>query len=102
MTLVTCADVYHESLAGLYRLHIESYKEPKTISVHPEFSSIPGEKGVVIVREGHGAVGIQSAWSKEEITRGRIHWRMGRFSRAELQLLERDPTLALLPRQDEE
>ncbi len=102
MTLVTRAVVYHESLSGLYRLHIASYGEPKTISVHPDFSRTPGEKGIVIVREGHGAVGIQSAWSKEEIARGRIHWRIGRFSRDELQLLERDPTLALLPRRDEE
>ena len=102
MTLVTRADVYHTSLSGLYRLYIESYAEPKTIPVHPEFSRTPGEKAVVIVREGHGAVGVQSAWSKEEIARGHIHWRMGRFSREELHLLDRDPTLSLLPRRDGE
>ena len=102
MTLVTRAMVYHESLSGLYSLHIASYEDPKTILVHPNFSCTPREKGVVIVREGHGAVGIQSAWSREEIAQGRIHWRIGRFSREELQLLERDPTLVLLPRRDKE
>lgn len=101
MTLITRAIVYHESLSGLYKLNIESYKEPEIISVHPKFSRTPGEKGMVIVREGHGAVGIQSAWSKEEIARGHIHWRIGRFSSEESQLLERNPTLALLPRRNE-
>ncbi len=101
MTLVTSAIVYHESLSGLYRLHIKSYSVPKTISVHPEFSRAPGEKAVVIIRDGHGAVGIKSAWSKEEIERGHIHWRIGRFNREELHLLNRNPTLAMLPRRDE-
>ena len=101
MTLVTRANVYHESLSCLYRSFIESYKEPKIIDVHPEFSRSPGEKGVVIVREGHGAVGIHSAWTAEEIARGRIHWRMGRFSMEELQLLKLDQTRSLLPRRDE-
>lgn len=98
MTVVTRAFVYHQALSILYKAHIESYDEPKTITVHPAFSKKRGEKAVVIVREGHGAAGLKAALTKEEIARGEIYWRLGRFTSKEIDILNSNPTLALLPR----
>ncbi len=100
MTVVTRAFVYHQALSILYKVHIESYDEPKTITVHPAFSRRREEKAVVIVREGHGAVGLKAALTKEEIARGKIYWRLGRFTPKEIDILDSDPTLALLPRSE--
>lgn len=102
MTKVTRAVVYHEALAGLYRLHIQSYSKSKAISVHPEFSKAPGEQAIVIVRDGHGVVGLTSGWTKEEIAQGKINWRVDRFNKEEIRLLEDNPTLTLLPKRTEE
>jgi hypothetical protein len=98
MTVVTRAFVYHQALSILYKAHIESYDQPKTITVHPAFSKKRGEKAVVIVREGHGAAGLKAALTKEEIARGEISWRLGRFTSKEIDILNSNPTLALLPR----
>jgi hypothetical protein len=100
MTVVTRAFVYHQALSILYKVHIESYDEPKTITVHPAFSRRREEKAVVIVREGHGAAGLKAALTKEEIARGEIYWRLGRFTPKEIDILNSDPTLALLPRSE--
>jgi hypothetical protein len=100
MTIVTRAFVYHQAFSILYKIHIESYDEPKTIAVHPDFSKRPEEKAVVIVREGHGAAGLKAAWTKEEIARGKVYWRVGRFSPKEIDILNSDPTLAVLPRSE--
>ena len=97
MTVVTRAFVYHQALSILHKAHIESYDEPKTITVHPAFSRKRGEKAVVIVREGHGAAGLKAALTKEQIARGEIYWRLGRFTPKEIDILNSDPTLALLP-----
>jgi hypothetical protein len=59
MTLVNRAIAYHDALAGLYRVHIESYSESKIIKVSPGFSEDPEEHAIVIVREGYGAVGLK-------------------------------------------
>jgi hypothetical protein len=97
MTIVTRSVVYHEALSCLYKFHIQNYVEPVRILTHPGFSSDGAEKAMVIVREGHGAVGLKDAWSKEELSQGRINWCIGRFTKAESDLLRNNPTLALLP-----
>lgn len=97
MTIVTRSVVYHVALSGLYEFHIQSYDEPVKILTHPDFSGRRAEEAMVIVREGHGAVGLKDAWSKKELTRGKINWRIGRFTKEESDLLDRNPTLALLP-----
>lgn len=56
-TIVDRALVYHEALATLYKSHIESYTEPTEFWTNPEFGHGQPERGVVIVRAGHGAVG---------------------------------------------
>jgi hypothetical protein len=97
MTLVNRAIAYHHALAELYQVHIGSYAKPEVINVHPGFSRDPEERAVVIVREGYGAVGLKDAWTPEQVRRGKIRHRIGRFTPEEWQLLETDPALALLP-----
>jgi hypothetical protein len=97
MTLVNRALAYHESMSVLRTAHIESYTEPVAIPVDPEFSGDPEEKAIVIVREGYGATGLKDGWTKEELQRGRISFRLGRFTLEETSMLDADPTLALLP-----
>jgi hypothetical protein len=96
-TLVNRALAYHKALANLHRNHIASYEEPKVIEVHPEFSADPNEKAIVIVRKGHGAIGLKDAWSRAELAAGRIPFRVGKFYRGEDAMLDADPELALLP-----
>jgi hypothetical protein len=98
MTILNRALAYHEALAHLYKTHIASYHEPEVIPVHPEFSQNPEERAVVIVREGYGATGLKDAWTREQITAGKIPFRIGRFTPEEIRLLDSDHTLALLPR----
>lgn len=95
--LVNRAMAYFEAFKGLYFTHIRSYNEPKVIVVHPEFSADPDEKAVIIVREGYGAVGIKHNWSQEQLSKGKIPFRIGRFYPEEIQLMEHDPTMCLLP-----
>ena len=79
-------------------MHIESYSEPTRISADPEFTRVPNEQAVVIVREGYGACGIKDGLSEEQIRAGHIPYRLGRFTLEESRLLDKDRTLALLPR----
>jgi hypothetical protein len=101
MTLVNRALAYHEALSILRQWHVESYEGPTLIPADPKFTHGRAEMATVIVREGFGATGIKDAWSREERARGYIPYRVGRFSREEMQLLDSDPMLALLPRRAE-
>jgi len=98
MAILNRALAYHEALAQLYKAHIASYTEPEVIPVNPEFSRDPEARAVVIVREGYGATGLKDAWTREQLTAGKIPFRIGRFSPDEIRLLDTDRTLALLPR----
>jgi hypothetical protein len=97
MMLVNRALAYHETMSILRKLYIESYTEPVMIPCDPKFSHDLQEKAVVIVREGYGAAGLKDGWTEKELSQGRIPYRMGRFSREEMQMLDADRTLALLP-----
>lgn len=99
MTFVNRALAYHDALEALYKGAIGSYTAPVVIDVHPNFSNDPEERAVVIVREGYGAIGVKDAWTPAQRARGKIHFRVGRFTPTEIRLLDGDPTLALLPRE---
>ena len=101
MTILNRALAYHEALAHLYNTSIASYHKPEVIPVYPKFSQDPEERAVVIVREGYGATGLKDAWTLQQIAAGRITFRIGRFSPEEVGLLDRNRTLALLPRRPE-
>jgi len=98
MTLVNRALAYHEAISILRTTHIQSYTEPVTIPIDPRFSGDPDEKAVVIVRERYGATGLKDAWTEEDLRRGHIPFRIGRFTQEESRIMDADRMLALLPR----
>jgi hypothetical protein len=91
---------YHEAMSILRRFHVESYTEPVKIPCDPRFCGQPYEAAVVIVREGYGATGLKDAWTEEELRRGCIPYRLGRFTAEEVRLLDADRTRAHLPARD--
>jgi len=99
--LTNGALAYHTAFSALYKLHVSSYEGPVEIPVHPGFSPDPDERATVMVREGHGVIGVKDAWTREQIERGKIPFRLVRFFPDEARLMEEDPMRALFPaRQD--
>jgi hypothetical protein len=94
--LVSRADAYLGALKTLRQVYVGSYDEPKEISAYG-FCGEPDAKGIVIVREGHGAVGMKDALTEAELAAGGIPWMLGRFYRDESELLRANSTLAKLP-----
>lgn len=98
MTIVNRAIAYHGALAALFSLSIESYDKPKVVPNSRHFPANPELQWVVIVREGHGATGVKSTWTADQIKAGKIPVRVGRFYPGETAMLDNDPSLAVLPR----
>lgn len=88
---------YFETFKILMSTYISSYQIPKIIPVHPDFSNDPEEEAVTIIRKGYGLVGLKDNWTLEQIKRGKIPFRMGRFLRYEVRMLDKNPILAVLP-----
>ncbi len=95
--LINRAHAFHSALGILEGTYRASYTEPRTIPVHPEFSSDPNERAVVMVRQGYGVIGMKDAWTAAELARGRIPWNMGRFLRAEWVQMQKDRSSAFFP-----
>jgi hypothetical protein len=105
-TLVNRALAYHEALAFLRRAYRGAYEEPTQIPVRWRRPKKGGEEGeyeieedvgVVMVREGVGAIGLKHAHTAEEIERGAIAWSMAVLYPDESDALRDDPTLAKFP-----
>jgi hypothetical protein len=97
LTLVNHALAYFDALRFLHSHYIGGYPKPKTIPVHPLNAGPPNERAIVMVREGHGAIGLKDAWTPEDLNRGHIPWRYGRFSPEEMKQAGADPTRAFFP-----
>lgn len=97
--LVARANAYHDALRLLRDAHIQSYDQPKRIPAGG-FTPDPEEEFVVIVREGHGAVGLKDGHTREELEHGAIPFRLGIFTPEEQAMLEADPERAFLPRRE--
>jgi hypothetical protein len=97
MILINKAFAYHFALTTLFQIYRSAYTKPKSIDVHPGFSNLSDEKAVVIVREGFGVIGLKDGWSAEQIRRGAIPWRFGRFTPEESDLMDHDPTREVFP-----
>ena len=67
------------ALRRLRSHRVRRYTVPREIAVHPANAAQPGERAIVMVREGHGATGLKHAWTAEELQRGHIRWRFGHF-----------------------
>ena len=96
-TLINKALAYFDGFNNLISAYISSYQSPKVISVHPEFSKDPQEKAITIVRKGYGVVGLKDNCSNSELKKGRIPFRIGHFLQYERNMLDKDPTLVVLP-----
>jgi hypothetical protein len=94
--LMARANAHHDALAQLRKAHIASYREPKLVSAYG-FSPDPNEKGVVLVREGGGLVGVKDAWTAEDLARGAIPWRMALLRPGDAEVLATDPSVSVLP-----
>jgi hypothetical protein len=95
--LVNRALAYFTALRWLRSHHISSYTEPKEVAVHPLNAGAPNERAIVMVREGHGAIGLKDAWTEEDVRAGRFHWRIAHYSEEERQLADADPMRTSFP-----
>lgn len=93
--IVARAAAYVDAVIVLHDHYISEYSEPELISA--EGMGDPGEMGWVIVRDGHGAVGLKHALTEAELAAGGIQWRLGFFTADEVAMLNADPMLARLP-----
>ena len=96
-TLVNRAIAYHEALAMLRKFYVGSYEEAALLPLHPDHVTHPGESAMVLVREGHGAIGVKHAYTAEEVAAGAIAWHLARVYPDEAAAIQADPTLAKLP-----
>ena len=95
--LITRGIAYFECITNLYRSYISSYTKPIVIPAPPGFSPAKDEMIRIIIREEYGAVGFRTEATNEQITRGKIIARGGRYFADEIKLFEENPTLDILP-----
>lgn len=89
LTLINRAQAYFEVFIKIFYGNVGLYDEPKLIDLPESFSHKKGEKGIVIVRKGHGATGIKDNYTEDEIKRGAIPFRLCRYLPYEHELLEK-------------
>jgi hypothetical protein len=87
---------YHDAMIGLRRFYRGLYTEPKRVP-GGSITKVPGEDLTIIVREGEGAVGLKDALTPAERAAGGIRFRYARLFPGEIEMLEADPDLAMLP-----
>ncbi len=92
--LINRALAYHESLAMLRESYLRGYAEPTVVALHPDHVTHPNEMAVVMVREGHGAIGLKHCYTSEELAAGAIAWHVARLYPDEAEAIRADPTLA--------
>lgn len=99
--LVNYAYAYFQVIDELLKMFVGQYTEPTVIEPHPKFRTHKGEKALVMVREGYGAIGIKDNWTFEDIKRGMIPYHIGNFYPEESKLMEDNPMTALFPKRGE-
>lgn len=88
---------YYETINNLVKVYKSSYKIPKVISVHPDFSGDPEEKAITIIRKNTGVIGIKDNWTLEQIQSGKIPFNLSRLLPYEQKMLNENPFLTELP-----
>lgn len=91
------AIAYFEAIKFLIKTARAEYKKPKVVSVPVQFSGDRDEQAITMVREGEGLIGIKDNWTAEEIQKGKIPFRFGRFHQYELKMLAQDETIVKFP-----
>ncbi|WP_395378128.1 hypothetical protein [Marinicella sp. W31] len=82
------AVAYHHAFEAVHTWYVSSYEKTKRIQTNKDFSS--GD-ALVMIRKGHGVIGLKDAWTPLEIKQGAIPWRAARLSESESEILERAP-----------
>ena len=95
--IIVKGGAYYQTIENNFNYHIRTYDKPITIPVHKDFGSHPHERAAIIIRRGYGLVGIKDNWTNEELKKGYMPYRLGRFHKYELKLLDKDPFLTILP-----
>lgn len=94
MTLVNRALAYLEAIRRLRTGHVESYDEPVIIPVPESFGGQRPGNAWVVVKEGHGVVGMRAA-------DGGIPWECGRYTAADRAFIQANPGVMVLPAEPE-
>lgn len=97
-TILSKGLAYYQAFVSMFNSYIRSYDKPKILPVHPEFATRPNHNAITIVREEYGLVGIRDYFEKQEDRVGQFPFMVGRFLDYESKLLDRDPTLCILPK----
>jgi hypothetical protein len=96
-TLVNRALAYHEALVILRRAYRSAYVDPVTVTIKARSEDQEDELGVVMVRDGAGAIGLKHPHTAEEVAAGAIAWHMALLFPDEAEAVRADPTLAHFP-----
>lgn len=88
---------YIGTFETLISYYVSSYKSPKVVRMYPKHTNDADEEAITILRKGRGVIGLQSNWSAEELKQGKILARLGRFTRRESQMLEKNPENVIMP-----
>lgn len=88
---------YYETLINLVKMHKSSYKEAEIIDVHSQFSNDPKEKAVVMIRKNAGVIGLKDNWTKEQISQGKIPYRLCRILPYEQKMINKNPFISKFP-----
>ena len=95
LTLFNKAWGYSDAFDFIVDNYRIAYTKPTTIPT-PSYFGSPEEKASVIVRKGKGVIGLKDAFTKKELSQGKINWRLSRPLSYEVKLI--DNGIYLLPK----
>lgn len=87
LTLFNKALGYSDAFDFIVDNYRKAYTKPIKIPTPGYFGS-PEEKAQLIIRQGEGVVGLKDAFSKKELSRGKINWRISKLLPYEIDLIE--------------
>jgi len=88
---------YYQAIVTIFNYHIGTYNKPKIVPVHKNFGTHPNENAAIIIRKGYGLIGFKDNWTTEELRKGYMSYMWGRFHKYELERLNKDLSLTVLP-----
>ncbi|MDD5026500.1 MAG: hypothetical protein PHH13_03965 [Candidatus Peribacteraceae bacterium] len=96
--LINGALAYYEVFTTLINQYIADYDEPIAIEPHPDFKTHNDQTIKLMIRKGHGVVGIKDNWSPAQLRAGFIPFRLSKITRHEQWLLNKYPDIDIFPK----
>ena len=93
MTLINKAYAYVEAFFKVLDIHRKLYSSPTVIEPSPGFTNNKDEKGITIIRENYGVVGMTSYFPEGSMPQDYPTFRVGKFLPYERMLVERGDLL---------